>query len=148
MTYIHASTSGRNIWLDKTLTLLRILPAFAVLESGIPSFGKCSATIRSAMVFPCINTACSLTLALARAFYHRTSAWDNEDSQGTQTVNAIVLVEIVDPSDNNVKLDATSENYRWISLDAASAKASNEDEYVVQALLRLQAWNPSYEYAS
>jgi hypothetical protein len=45
---------------------------------------------------------------------------------------------------NNVKLNATSKNYRWIPLDADSAKANGEDNYVVQALLRLNAWNPNY----
>jgi hypothetical protein len=86
-----------------------------------------------------------LTISLLR--FHRTSAWDNDVSQGTQTVNAIVLVEIVDPTDNNVKLDATSENYRWIPLNADSAKANGEDNYVVQALLRLNAWNPNYMWS-
>jgi hypothetical protein len=43
-----------------------------------------------------------------------------------------------------VKLDNTSENYRWISLDANQAVAAGEDKYVTESLLRLQAWNPEY----
>ncbi|GKY93715.1 hypothetical protein MPSEU_000338600 [Mayamaea pseudoterrestris] len=89
------------------------------------------------------NVNCIQILGVWNTFFP-TSAWDNDFSKGTQTVNAIVLVEIVDPSENHVKLDDTSENYRWISLDADSARANNEDEYVVQALLRLKAWNPNY----
>jgi 8-oxo-dGTP pyrophosphatase MutT (NUDIX family) len=70
-----------------------------------------------------------------------TSAWDNESSRGTQTVNPIILVEIT--KDNvEIKLDGTSGGYRWISL--VPDLALNEDKYVQQALLRLRAWNPSY----
>ncbi|KAL7569977.1 hypothetical protein ACA910_017028 [Epithemia clementina (nom. ined.)] len=80
-----------------------------------------------------------------------TSHWDTDDSppEGTQTVNPIVLVEVMttDPtttttSNNDVKLDATSENYRWIDLDPKNN--ASEDKYVLQALLRLRAWNPKY----
>jgi len=71
-----------------------------------------------------------------------TSNWDNEEKKGTQTVNPIVLVELLEKGD--VKLDDTSENYRWIGLDPAKAEANGEDRYVVQALLRLQTWDPSY----
>lgn len=71
-----------------------------------------------------------------------TSAWDSDElGRGTQTVNPIVLVEITDPN-CDIRLDATSENHRWISLDPDLAK--HEDPYVQQALLRLQAWNPEY----
>jgi 8-oxo-dGTP pyrophosphatase MutT (NUDIX family) len=70
-----------------------------------------------------------------------TSHWDNDESKGTQTVNPVVLVEALDGF-HDVKLDNTSENYRWISLDPELAK--NEDIYVQQALLRLRSWNPSY----
>jgi len=73
-----------------------------------------------------------------------TSAWDNEESTGTQTVNPIVLVEVLDDKDD-VRLDATSENYRWISLDPQVAKENGEDKYVIGALERLKAWNPSYD---
>jgi colanic acid biosynthesis protein WcaH len=76
-----------------------------------------------------------------------TSHWDDAVAQGTQTVNPIVLVE-VDDVDAQVKLDATSENYRWISLDPDAAIANGEDRYVVQALLRLRAWNPDYSQMS
>jgi hypothetical protein len=33
---------------------------------------------------------------------------------------------------------------RWIGLDPIEAMKNGEDKYVVQALLRLQAWDPSY----
>jgi ADP-ribose pyrophosphatase YjhB (NUDIX family) len=71
-----------------------------------------------------------------------TSHWDNTESQGTQTVNPIVLVEIED-ADAQVKLDSTSERYCWIPLDPDQAK--DRDIYVQQALLRLRAWNPNYD---
>jgi ADP-ribose pyrophosphatase YjhB (NUDIX family) len=74
-----------------------------------------------------------------------TSHWDDATSKGTQTVNPIVLVELTgDDATEDVKLDATSENYRWIGLDPQAAQANGEDRYVVQALLRLNAWNPTY----
>jgi colanic acid biosynthesis protein WcaH len=76
-----------------------------------------------------------------------TSHWDDDVSQGTQTVNPIILVE-VDDIDAQVKLDATSENYRWIGLDPDTAQTNGEDRYVVQALLRLRAWNPDYSQMS
>ena len=72
-----------------------------------------------------------------------TSNWDTEEKKGTQTVNPIVLVELQEAG-ADVQLDETSENYRWIGLDPATAEANGEDRYVVQALLRLQAWNPRY----
>ena len=72
-----------------------------------------------------------------------TSHWDTEEHRGTQTVNPIVLVELGATADN-IQLDATSENFRWMSLDPAAAQANGEVSYVVQALLRLQAWNPEY----
>lgn len=73
-----------------------------------------------------------------------TSHWDNKDSQGTQTVQPIVLVELEEPG-ADVKLDETSEKYRWIPLCPDQAAANNEDRYVLQALLRLKAWNPNYD---
>ena len=80
------------------------------------------------------------------------SRWDDETSQGTQTVNPIVLVEISNDnedgqqndSDTNIRLDEQSENYRWIGLDPAAAEAAGEDKYVVEALYRLEAWDPNY----
>jgi len=72
-----------------------------------------------------------------------TSHWDTEEAKGTQTVNPIVLVEVLEHG-ADVQLDDTSENYRWIPLDPFAAKAANEDQYVQQALLRLKAWNPNY----
>ena len=71
-----------------------------------------------------------------------TSNWDTATKKGTQTVNAVVLVELMEKGD--VKLDDTSENYRWIELDPAVAAANGEDQYVLQALLRLQGWDPKY----
>jgi 8-oxo-dGTP pyrophosphatase MutT (NUDIX family) len=73
-----------------------------------------------------------------------TSNWDTDTKKGTQTVNPIVLVELNDIDANLVQLDSTSENYRWISLDPNAATAAGEDRYVLQALLRLQAWDPTY----
>lgn len=72
-----------------------------------------------------------------------TSNWDTALKRGTQTVNPIVLVELLDTG-ADIKLDETSESYRWIGLDPAVADANGEDRYVLQALLRLQALNPNY----
>jgi ADP-ribose pyrophosphatase YjhB (NUDIX family) len=71
------------------------------------------------------------------------SSWDTPESQGTQTVNPIVLVELLD-SNLTVQLDAQSAASRWIGLDPAVAEANGEDRYVLQALCRLQAWNSGY----
>jgi ADP-ribose pyrophosphatase YjhB (NUDIX family) len=96
------------------------------------------------------NVTCIQVLGVWNTFFP-TSHWDDATSQGTQTVNPIVLVEINnddhntsnnDNDDNIVKLDETSENYRWISLDPQENKT--EDRYVLQALLRLHHWNPNY----
>lgn len=74
-----------------------------------------------------------------------TSHWDNEISKGTQTVNPIVLVELPSLSTTpQVVLDETSEESKWIPLDPNVAMKNNEDKYVIQALLRLQAWDPTY----
>lgn len=35
--------------------------------------------------------------------------------------------------------------WRWIGLDPDAAKANNEDRYVIEALERLDTWNPSYK---
>eukprot|EP00538_Stauroneis_constricta_P005139 CAMPEP_0119562702 /NCGR_PEP_ID=MMETSP1352-20130426/21233_1 /TAXON_ID=265584 /ORGANISM="Stauroneis constricta, Strain CCMP1120" /LENGTH=232 /DNA_ID=CAMNT_0007611151 /DNA_START=77 /DNA_END=775 /DNA_ORIENTATION=+ len=72
-----------------------------------------------------------------------TSNWDTTKAKGTQTVNPIVLVEL-EESGADVKLDNTSEEWKWIGLDPDEAIANKEDKYVVQALLRLRAWNPNY----
>lgn len=76
-----------------------------------------------------------------------TSHWDTDSIKGTQTVNPIVLVEIDETmeQDPNVKLDAQSENFKWISLNPKENAA--EDPYVTQALLRLEAWDPNYMHA-
>lgn len=73
-----------------------------------------------------------------------TSHWDTETTKGTQTVNPVVLVELEEPG-ADVVLDDTSEKFRWIPLDPVQAQSNNEDKYVLQALLRLKAWNPSYD---
>jgi ADP-ribose pyrophosphatase YjhB (NUDIX family) len=72
-----------------------------------------------------------------------TSHWDDDGSKGTQTVNPIVLVEALREG-ADVELDETSESYRWISLDPDAAAQAGEDRYVLQALLRLQAWDQNY----
>lgn len=71
-----------------------------------------------------------------------TSSWDTEAMQGTQTVNPIVLVEFIDEKSMEIKLDAQSENFKFIPLDPAENQT--EDKYVLQALYRLQAWDPNY----
>jgi ADP-ribose pyrophosphatase YjhB (NUDIX family) len=72
-----------------------------------------------------------------------TSHWDTTQDKGTQTVNPIVLVELNQPG-ADVKLDETSEQWRWIGLDPEKAAKNGETRYVLQALLRLQDWDPSY----
>ena len=72
-----------------------------------------------------------------------TSNWDTETEKGTQTVNAIVLVEL-NSIGVDAKLDDTSEDCRWINLDPEDAEKNGEDKYVLQGLLRLNSWNPSY----
>lgn len=72
-----------------------------------------------------------------------TSYWDTETEKGTQTVNPIVLVELNEPV-AVIKLNETSEQWRWIGLDPETAAKNGEDRYVLQALLRLNAWNPKY----
>jgi len=89
------------------------------------------------------NVSCLQVLGIWNTFFP-TSNWDTEKEKGTQTVNAIVLVELNDTEGANVELDDTSEEYRWISLDPSEAEKNGEDKYVLQGLLRLQSWNPSY----
>lgn len=74
-----------------------------------------------------------------------TSHWDNDTSKGTQTVNAVVLVEITQEAFAEVQLDNTSEQYKWISLDPEIAIQNSEDPYVWKNLQRLKAWNPKYD---
>ena len=74
---------------------------------------------------------------------HRIAFRDTETSKGTQTVQPIVLVEL-DEAGVDVKLDATSERYRWIGLCPLEAETNGEDRYVLEALNRLKAWNPHY----
>jgi ADP-ribose pyrophosphatase YjhB (NUDIX family) len=73
-----------------------------------------------------------------------TSHWDTKTEKGTQTVNPIVLVELNAPG-ADVKLDETSEQWRWIGLDPEAAAKNGEDRYVLQALLRLKTWDPTYD---
>jgi len=82
-------------------------------------------------------------LGVWNTFFPR-SSWDNTTSSGTQTVNPIVLVELQEES--NIKLDEQSENFRWTDLDPVKAQANSEDPYVMQALLRLDAWDPQYRF--
>jgi len=74
-----------------------------------------------------------------------TSHWDTATEKGTQTVNAVVLVELNDPAGADVTLDDTSEKWRWIPLRPEEAEAKGEDRYVLQALWRLKAWDPTYD---
>ena len=83
---------------------------------------------------------CIQVLGVYNTFFSY-SNWDTDQKKGTQTVNPIVLVELESDS-KELKLDATSENSKWISLDPKDNEL--EDKYVRQALLRLRAWNPNY----
>ena len=71
-----------------------------------------------------------------------TSAWDTETGKGTQTVQPIILVKLQKGAE--IILDKTSERYRWIGLCPDEAGVNGEDKYVVDALLKLQAWNSTY----
>ena len=88
------------------------------------------------------NVACVQVLGIWNTFFP-TSNWDTETEKGTQTVNAMVLVELQGVGEE-ISLDDTSEDSRWISLDPEDAKANGEDKYVLQGLLRLESWNPGY----
>ena len=88
------------------------------------------------------DVTCVQVLGIWNTFFP-TSNWDTETEKGTQTVNAIVLVEL-NSVGADVELDDTSEDSRWITLDPEDADNNGEDKYVLQGLLRLQAWNPSY----
>jgi len=72
-----------------------------------------------------------------------TSHWDTDTEKGTQTVNPIVLVELEEEG-ADIKLDDTSEEWKWVGLDPDEAAKENADRYCVEALLRLRAWNPGY----
>lgn len=73
-----------------------------------------------------------------------TSHWDTATVKGTQTVNPIVLVELGNAG-ARVKLDETSDKFRWIRLDPDVAEKNGEDRYPIEALRRLKAWNPDYD---
>lgn len=88
------------------------------------------------------DVTCVQVLGIWNTFFP-TSNWDTPTQKGTQTVNAIVLVEVNNEGED-VKLDETSEESRWISLDPKEAEANGEDKYVLQGLLRLESWNPGY----
>jgi colanic acid biosynthesis protein WcaH len=88
------------------------------------------------------DVTCVQVLGIWNTFFP-TSNWDTENEKGTQTVNAIVLVEL-DSVGVDVALDDTSEDSRWISLDPEDAEKNGEDKYVLQGLLRLHSWNPTY----
>lgn len=88
----------------------------------------------------CVNPI--QVLGVWNTFFPR-SSWDTDESKGTQTVNPIVLVEILEDA-TDIKLDDQSENCRWIGLDPTEAATAGEDRYVLEALCRLQAWDPQY----
>jgi colanic acid biosynthesis protein WcaH len=73
-----------------------------------------------------------------------TSNWDTETEKGTQTVNAVVLVELND-AEAVVILDETGTGWRWIPLSPDAAVKNGEDRYVVEALSRLKAWDSTYD---
>jgi ADP-ribose pyrophosphatase YjhB (NUDIX family) len=118
---IHTYTGGRLL---KGETFFAAATRKAVQETGLTN-------VKPIQVLGVWNT------------FFPTSHWDNDAKRGTQTVNPIVLVELLDKN-ATIKLDDTSENYRWIGLDPDVAEANGEDRYVLQALRRLQAWNPNY----
>jgi len=88
------------------------------------------------------DVTCVQVLGIWNTFFP-TSNWDTATEKGTQTVNAIVLVEL-NSVGVDVSLDNTSEDCRWISLDPKVAEKNCEDKYVSQGLLRLHSWNPEY----
>lgn len=81
-------------------------------------------------------------LGFYNTFFSR-SSWDTEEEKGTQTVQPIVLVKL-EKNHPEILLDRTSERYRWIGLDPDEAIKNKEDKYVVDALLKFQAWSLSY----
>ncbi|GMH74474.1 hypothetical protein TrLO_g15844 [Triparma laevis f. longispina] len=74
-----------------------------------------------------------------------TSSWDIEGIKGTQTMNAVVLVEVADGSE--VLLDKTSDRFRWTSTDPDDFSTREEDKYIVNALNHLKAWNNTFKRA-
>jgi len=92
------------------------------------------------------DVTCLQVLGVWNTFFP-TSNWDTESEKGTQTVNAIVLVEVSDGC-ADVELDNTSEECKWISIDPSEAEKNGEDKYVVQGLLRLQKWDSYYVRSS
>ena len=91
-----------------------------------------------------VNVRATQVLGVWNTFFP-TSHWDTETEKGTQTVNAVVLVEITAKGQDDVKLDNTSEQYKWISLDPDEAIRNGEDPYVYRNLQRLKAWDPTYD---
>lgn len=88
------------------------------------------------------NVKCVQVLGTYNTFFP-TSHWDTPSSKGTQTVNAVVLVEL--SSAETIVLDETSVQAKWIPLNATLAEKNGEDRYVLEALRRLHAWNPTYK---
>lgn len=82
-------------------------------------------------------------LGVYNTFFPR-SSWDNDVTKGTQTVNAVVLVYIDDES--KVRLDDTSERYRWLAIDSSEDLLMEEDKYVFEQIKRMEAWNMTFEY--
>lgn len=71
-----------------------------------------------------------------------TSAWDTETEKGTQTVQPIVLIK--QQQFEEIILDETSQRYRWIGLCPEEAARHGEDQYVIDALQKLEAWNITF----
>jgi len=57
-------------------------------------------------------------------------------------VQPIVLVRLQENAE--ILLDKTSERYRWIGIDPDEAIMNGEDKYVIDGLLKLQAWNSTF----
>jgi 8-oxo-dGTP pyrophosphatase MutT (NUDIX family) len=81
--------------------------------------------------------------AARRKAKQETGITDVKPTQVLGVWNPIVLVEVLQAG-ADVELDETSESYQWIGLDPDAAAKAGHDRYVLQALLRLQDWDPSY----
>lgn len=93
------------------------------------------------------DAKCVQVLGVYNTFF-TTSAWDTEEDKGTQTVNAVVYIELPnvegDTKSRDVLLDKTSERYKWMSIDPDLAESNGEDRYVIEGLRRLATWNKTY----
>ena len=84
---------------------------------------------------------CIQVLGVYNTFFP-TSAWDTDKVMGTQTMNAVVLIEVADGAE--VHLDKTSDRFRWTVVDPDDASERGEDKYVVAALRRMKAWKQTF----